>query len=199
MKNVALGLTALTALFVGSQAHALDLSWDGFGSAYYAQATNRPDFLDFSLVGLNARAKVNDQLSFVGQLVAVGGVSQQSSYNSSGLLQPSNFVPFFQFAYAKYTPAEGWTVKLGRQAYPILMAGETFRETFYQPYRTRPTVIYNIPALSAIDGVSVAKDFDVAGGKLEAQVFGGNGVNDFPYSSGETYSANDVIGGKVIV
>ena|GEM_PF-2101565 len=201
-------LFALAFITFSGVANASDVSWDGFGSVYYGQAFNKglvpfgftngthADFTDFSLIGLNVHGHINDKLTFFGQLVAIGGIAQTADYNSAGNIVAGNFQPFIQFAYLNYKMGE-LSIRAGRQGFPILMSGDSLRQTYGTPFRTKPTFIYNIPALSAYDGISFNYDWDLGFGKLGAAVFGGSPVNDFPYFTGETYHPSDLVGGKV--
>jgi hypothetical protein len=135
---------------------------------------------------LDVKAKINDDWSFYGQIIGNGGSAQQANFNL-----------FAQFAYVNYTGIDGISIKGGRQSLPILMAGDVFRVGYDLPYRSKPTFIYNIPALSAFDGASVTKKFDTGVGEFSVEVFGGNPVNDFQYAAGQTYTVTDLLGAKV--
>jgi hypothetical protein len=177
MKSVKAKVLALGALSLCAfSAQAVEVSWNGFGSAYYGQALSSDlfpsgftdkhvNFTSFSLMGLNVGAKVNDDLSFAAQLVALG----------SPFGRTDKFGLAAQWAYVNYTPTqvEGLSIRGGRQLLPLMMASEYVRVGYLLPFRQIPATVYNLAPFSRFDGVSAYQTVNTPVGRLTLGVFGG--------------------------
>jgi hypothetical protein len=174
----------LHAIFLGSAlmvsfAARAELSWNGFGSAFYGQALNRqllppgfdntrPNFTAFSLMGLNLGASIAEGFDFAAQLVALGdpvGVA-----DSFGLIS--------QWAYVNYKPTHQTSLRLGRQLFPPLLASEYVRIGYLLPFRQIPNNVFNLLPFTRFDGASVYQSLDVGVGSLTVGAFGGKALLD---------------------
>lgn len=178
-------------------AHAVDLSWNGFGSVYYGQpldaglrpagfADKHANFTSFSLMGLNLAASVNDDLSFAAQFVALG--SPTGTTDSFGLMA--------QWAFVNYKPTDGISIRVGRQLYPTLLASEYARVGFLLPFRQIPYGVFGIAPFTRFDGFSASHTFPTGIGKVLVGVFGGRPQLDIavPAASGFVFNLSDLIG-----
>ena len=204
MKLISLhqSLLVLSALAFCSPAQAMELSWNGFGSAYYAQSlkndvlpyafvNNRPNFTDFSLFGLNLSAKLGDNWSAAGQLIALGdrNVAMNTPYATYGV-QAS-------WAYVGYKSDGGFGLRAGRQRFPIFTASEYIYEHYELPFREMPAIVYEMAPFVAFDGASVSQEFDLGAGKINLQVFGGTPILAVIPPSGGTTMLSNLLGARV--
>jgi hypothetical protein len=196
----------LFVITISCSGHTMDLSWNGFGSAYYAQAyTNglfaaefsdtNVDFTSFSSMGLNLGASIDKNLNFTAQLVALG--SSVGTTDSFGLLA--------QWAYVNYTPTDETSIKAGRQLLPLFMASEYVRVGYLMPYQQIPTLLFSTAPFSRFDGVSVNHTFATSIGDLTLGLFGGSPLLDTNLAKSnspfETTTVNieNLIGGQVVL
>jgi len=195
-------LPIFCGLLICSGASAADLSWDGFGSAYYGQAltygllpfgfqNNRPDFTDFSLFGLNVAAKLDDHWSAGAQLVALG------DHTAAANTPTSTFDVQASWAYVSYKTDEGTQVRAGRQRFPIFTASESIYEHYELPFREMPAIVFQMAPFVAFDGVSVSHGFDTSVGKVNVQVFGGTPILAITPPNGGVMALSDLIGARV--
>jgi len=200
-------------LLICSGAYAADLSWDGFGSAFYGQTfshdilpfgfqNNRPDFTDFSLFGLNVNAKLDDHWSAGAQLVGLGdhtaAANPTGTNNITGALSPvSTFSIQASWAYVSYKTDEGTNFKLGRQRFPIFSASEYIYEHAKLPYRELPAVVFQMAPFVAFDGASISHEFDVGAGKVNVQVFGGTPILAIIPPAGGVTSLTNLVGARI--
>ncbi|MFL5812799.1 MAG: hypothetical protein ACJ763_04425, partial [Bdellovibrionia bacterium] len=174
-----------------------EVSWNGFGSAYYGQALssdyrpygltdNHVNFTTFSNMGLNVGAKINDDLAFAAQLVALG--SPVGSTDKFGLIA--------QWAYVNYTPSQvqGLSIRGGRQLAPIMMASEYVRVGYLLPYRQIPAVVYNLAPITRFDGVGVYQTVNAGIGRLTLGVFGGSPALDTVSQTTYSFGLSDLLG-----
>lgn len=190
------------ASFIATQsfnAHAADLTWDGFGSAYYGQALTKdllpnsfsstnPDFTDFSIIGLNLHGKLSDELTVFAQIIG-SGRNDISASNKYSL--------FAQWAYVEYKPWEGASLRGGRQRFPVFSASEYINVGFYLPYRFIPSNVYGLAPFNSFDGVSVTQSVDTPVGKATGEVFGGTPILDSVLPSTTTVSLQRLLGARV--
>ena len=174
--------TALIGALFISTANAADLTWGGFGSAFYGQAltsgllpfgltnTSKPNFTDYSLFGLNFNAKIDDHWSAGAQLVALG--DKTAAVNTTN----STFNVQAAWAAVTYKTDAGTAVKAGRQRFPIFTASEFVYEHNELPYREIPTIVFQMASFVAFDGFSVSQSLDSGIGKFNVQAFGGTPV-----------------------
>jgi hypothetical protein len=173
------------------ESNATELKYSVFGSAYYGQALstnylpfgfnqgNYADFVDFSLIGLDADFKYNDQWSVYTQLVGVGANAQLTNFNS-----------IFQFGYISYATSFNLKAKAGRQGLPIFATSENFRIAAVLPYRTKPQFVYEVPTFAAFDGFSAEQTIDISDLKIKIMAFGGQPVLDSIYTGYDYYPLN---------
>lgn len=199
MKSLSVKVLALGAFAVcAASANAVEVSWNGFGSAYYGQALNsgylpsgfsdtHVNFTTFSNMGLNVGAKINEDLAFAAQIVALG--NPVGSTDKFGLIA--------QWAYVNYTPTavEGFSLRAGRQLAPILMASEYVRVGYLLPYRQIPSVVNGLAPITRFDGVGVYTTLNAGVGRLTLGVFGGSPALDSPSSPLATLTLSDLLGG----
>lgn len=187
-----------------NSAQAIDISWNGFGSATYGQALdksaqmspftgNHVNFTNLSLMGLNVAGRINDDFSFAGQLVALG--------NPTG--SNDAFTLSAQWATATYTPVEGTSIKVGRQLLPIFIASEYIHVGFLLPYQHMPATVYGLTPATRFDGISFLQSFNLGIGKLSLMAFGGTPIVDTQsaLANGPGFSlaisGEDSLGGQV--
>jgi hypothetical protein len=186
---LAVGLTSAPAL-------AMDIGWNGFGSAYYGQALNEnllpggfththSDFTDFSQMGLNVNAKVTDEAVFAAQLIGTGGQGVES-----------NFILYAQWAFLNYKPTDAVSIKVGRQLFPMLLASEYPRVGYLLPYRAIPTAVYGLAPFLAFDGFSAGYRFETGLGGVTVGVFGGSPILDAPMPAGVALSVSQLLGAQ---
>ena len=189
LKSLLLGGACISIL--PSISSAMDLTLDGFGSAYYGQsyssnllpygfADTSANFTEFSLIGLNIKSKINDQFSVAAQLIATGSTQGTNT----------NYSLFADWAYINYTPIDGLNIRAGRQRYPVFTASEYINEHEQLPFRVMPSIIYNLAPFDSFDGVSVTKTIDVGSNKLQLSIFGGDPVLNL--ALGTTYLGTGV-------
>jgi hypothetical protein len=189
-------------LLAYSCANAADLSWSGFGSAYYGQSysygltpfnfpNNRPDFTDFSLFGLNFMGKLDDNWSAGAQLVALG--DRTAAANTTF----ATFNVAASWAYVSYKTEDGTTIRMGRQRFPIFTASEYIYEHYELPYREMPAIVYQMAPFVAFDGASVSHGFNTPIGKVNVQVFGGSPVLAITPPTDTAATLSNLIGGRV--
>jgi hypothetical protein len=179
----------------------MDLSWNGFGSAYYAQALNadllpysfvddRPDFTGFSRIGLNLSATVEERLTFAAQFVALGRPVGTS--DSFGLLA--------QWGYVNYVPVSGVSLRFGRQLFPALLASEYVRVGYLLPFREIPALVFNLLPFTRFDGPSAYRTIETGAGRLTVGVFGGTPLLDVnattTAASGLSFSFANLLGAQ---
>ena len=181
-------------------AFGMDLSWNGFGSVYYGQAlsadlqpygfeNDHVNFRNFSLIGLNLGAQVNDDLDFAAQFVALG----------TPVGTTDSFGEMAQWAFLKYEPVSGTSIRAGRQLYPTLLASEYVRVGFLLPFRQIPYETVGIAPFTRFDGVSVSHEIPTSFGKLTLGVFGGTPLLDIGSVAafGLAFQLSDLVGAKV--
>lgn len=206
--NAKIKLRALTILvcLLPLSGHAFDISFNGFGSAAVGQALSKdaqiyplfnthPDFTSLSLMGLNIGAKINDDFSFAGQIVALG-----NPYGGA-----DSFTLNAQWATATYTPMEGTSIKVGRQLLPTFMASEYIHVGYLLPFQHMPITVFELSPATRLDGASLIQSFKIGSNKLSFMVFGGTALVDIPnaLANGPGYtlsiSGADEIGGQIML
>lgn len=168
MKKVVGAVTAMSAVASISNAQIKGIEWDGFGSAYVAQAdgssipdgfaNRRMDYSQFSSLGLNLHAKMDDQFSATAQLLARGSDEYEMSV---------------EWAFLTYAPSQDFNIKVGRLLFPLWIAAEYYNVGYLLPYRSMPGDVYGLSPFSAFDGVMANKLFDTGMGKLTLSAFTG--------------------------
>lgn len=178
---------------------AADLTWDGFGSAYYGQALTKdllpygftstnPDFTDFSLIGVNLHGKMSDELSASAQLVGSGRADIASG---------SKYSLFAQWAYVEYKPFELTTFRGGRQRFPVFSASEYINMGYYLPYRFIPANVYLLAPYNSFDGASITQSVETPVGKATAEVFGGTPILDVALPASYSLTYQRLLGARV--
>lgn len=182
-----------------SHSRAMDISWNGFGSAYYGQAFDKEllpdgftakgiDFTNFSLMGLNLGAPISDDLSFAAQLVALG--KSVGTADSFGMIS--------QWAYLNYKPWAGASFRIGRQLYPPLLASEYVRVGYLLPFRQIPNIVFNLQPFTRFDGASAYQSVHTSLGEFSFGLFGGTPLLDVnsttAAASGFTFKLTELIG-----
>jgi hypothetical protein len=181
------------ALMQISTAQAMNIGFNGCGSAYAGQALNphllpanfvnkNIDFTHFSLMGLNVNGSPTDDIAFAAQFIATGG---------SGI--ESNYILYAQWAFLNYMPNDSLSIKAGRQLFPVWLASEYVRVGYLLPFRGSSLLYSSFPFV-AFDGVSVHQDFETGIGKLTLGAFGGSPFLDTAAYPGSTYSMANLIG-----
>ena len=178
-KSIFVLIALALGLFKPQQARADDISWNGFGSAYYGQAvktdflplgfnSTHANFTSFSLLGLNLSDRIVDKLSVNAQFLALGlPVGSADSYA---------FI--VQWAYLYWQPFKGLGIKGGRQLMPSTIDSEYARVGYLLPFRQNPVVLQTVP-FTRFDGLSVDESFGVGIGKLTLGAFFGTPQLDF--------------------
>ena len=195
-------LPAIAVLSVCTSAHAAELTWSGFGSAFYAQSLNtdvlpydlpnsKPNFTDYSLVGLNVNAKLADHWTAGAQLVASGDRSAavNTVYATFGIAA--------SWAHLTYTSDEGLQIRAGRQRFAVFTASEYIYEHYELPFREMPSIVFGMAPFVAFDGASVSQDFTLGEGKLNVQVFGGTPILSTTPASGGITTFSNLLGARV--
>lgn len=170
-------VVAVTAC--SSSGLAMDLSLNGFGSVYYAQALDReltpaslgdtdPNFTTYSLMGLNLAAIIDERLDFAAQLVALG--QPVGTTDSFGLIA--------QWAHVNYAPCEGTSLRFGRQLHPVLIASEYVRVGYLLPFRQVPAPVFDLYPFTRFDGLSAYQAIETGAGRLTFGFFGGTPILD---------------------
>lgn len=185
MKKIMLA-TLVAGLFSAGQAVAdglgqTQLNFSGFGTLGGTHSNSREADVKESLVfptgagatkatsygidtrlGLQASAKINNQLSGIVQVV----VDRRWD---------NLYSPQVEWANLKYDVSKDWYVRAGRVVAPVFMYSEQ-RNVGYSltPVRA-PYDVYSLNPITHLDGADVGGRVDVAGGTLSAQVTGGRG------------------------
>ncbi len=192
--SLAVALSAAIPAFGG------DLSLNGFGSVYYSQSLKEelrpaafrdahPNFTSFSLMGLNIAASVEDQLDFAAQLVALGTpVGSTAGY---GLIA--------QWAHATYRLNDDFSLRVGRQLHPVLLASEYVRIGYLLPFRQVPASVFNISPFTRFDGLSLRQALETDAGTLTLGIFGGKPLLDVNDSElvGLEFSFENLLGAEL--
>jgi hypothetical protein len=174
-------------LFGSDGAFATDLSWNGFGSIYAIQpvTSNRlaslADHLDFNRgtqFGLNLRGEMNTQWSLVAQITA-------STNDPPHLGSTADWKLKADWVYLVYNPTEAFTLRAGRQLFPLYMASEYLNTAFAYPWREPPYQVYGLAPFKAFSGLSAEYKFNLDSGLfLTTGIFGGNENSTSTYGLG---------------
>jgi hypothetical protein len=115
-------------------------------NAEYVGYDNSVNFNQQSLLGLQADYRLNDNLSFTGQVV--GYTDEQ---RNSGL----------QWLYLTYNPNNSLQIKLGRQRIPFFNYSDSLDVGFAYPWLTLPQQFYDTAFFSTFDGVLANYEYAV--------------------------------------
>lgn len=188
---------AAMALSTSAVALADGVEWSGFGSLYYSQAfdnnflvgqarNNKPDYTTHSLLGLNVGSKISDEFSVASQIVMAGAQAQSSNFNM-----------FAQWAYLTYKPADSYSVKIGRQLWPVLISSEYQRVHYLLPQSNIPNTTYGLLPFVSFDGISASKVFDVGVGALTLGAYTGNPKLNTGGITGVDFDFQTLMGARV--
>lgn len=145
-------LVGAFALTLPTLASAAGPEWSGFGSAYVAKSHfkhARPTVLNdtnvdvtgLSLMGLNFKAQIEDQLTASAQIIARMNDEDRGYVNA-------------KWFYATWTPMTDLHVKAGRQVYPLFINSENADVHALLPFTRIPDELTMMAPFQSFDGAS---------------------------------------------
>ena len=179
----AVGLAALCASFAAAAqdapADGADLRVNGFGTLGLVDALRSEDWgfrrdatqsahhddgvradVD-SRLGLQAAWRLDAQWEFVGQVVLKPRANEAATADS------------LAWAFAAWRPTPEWTIRVGRTSPDLFLLSDVRNVGFAYPWM-RPSVdFYGWMPASSLDGIDVARQWQLGDGRLRAKVFGG--------------------------
>ena len=152
---------------------------DGASTVGYGDINKRGTFLYNSILGLNMSYAFNDQVTFYGQLTALGSIVA-SGFNTQ------SYPVRVDMAFLSYRPFDWLDVRIGRQVMPTWMLSEQIDVSATYPWIRPPSDVYNLAPMKSANGVGldVSHNFaDVYDVKAGVRLGEATYVDDSAYSS----------------
>jgi hypothetical protein len=173
-------LSALLSLTLTPTAFADDgfsYHLSGFGTVGYVQ-TNTDDIV-FRNPGQERGATKSGSLLVDSRLAGQLDVNFNDQFSATvqGLAQQNErgvFKPTLEWAFLRYKPFDGVSVRLGRLGWPVYLVSDYRYVGYANPWLRAPIEIYNLVPLDYYDGADVTWRHTLGSGTVSLQAFAGN-------------------------
>ena len=127
-----------------------------------------------SKVGLNLSFKIDEVLSFSGQMIARGVDFFGQDFTDNRL--------DFDWYFLRYRPLEGLELRGGRQPIPFSLIAETQDVGFVNPWVRAPSEVYNMMPVKSMTGVQARYTVQTSLGSFEGGAYAGQDRAKYGFS-----------------